>query len=294
MKETVVHFTGGQNYAIRKGINCFVFILTAVSTLLTIGLLSFLLGTIFYQGFPSLNWDFFTKLPKPVGESGGGMANAIVGTGVLLFIAALIAFPTGFFGGIYLSEFESRGKLPGRVAYCVRYAADLLNGIPSIVVGIFAYVILVRPMQHFSTLAGGVALSIILLPIVLRGTEEFLKLVPASLREAGLALGMAEWKVILKIVVPTAFRGILTCMMLGIARVAGETAPLLFTAFGNRYWSSGALEPTASLPVMIYSYSTSPYPDWQQQAWAAGTILLILVLVINLFSRLILHRGRAQ
>ncbi len=290
-KTTGQHLTGGQNYGIRKGINLLVFFLTVVCTVFTIGLLFYLLGAILARGLPSLNRDFFTKLPGPAGE-GGGMANAIVGTVKLLAIAALIAFPTGLFGGIYLSEFGSRNRRAGHMAYCARYAADLINGIPSIVVGIFAYATIVLPMKHFSTLAGGIALSIILMPIVLKGVEEFLRLVPASLREAGLALGMAEWKVIVNIVVPTALRGILTVMMLGIARVAGETAPLLFTAFGNRYWSSGVSEPTASLPVMIYTYSTSPYPDWQQQAWAAGVVLLLLVLLTNMVSRMILHRGR--
>jgi phosphate transport system permease protein len=282
------------NDRIRKGINGFVFFLTIACTVLTLVLLSTLLGTILYWGLPSLRWDFFTNLPTPAGEGGGGMANACMGTVMLIAIAAAIAFPTGFFGGIYLSEFGSRTRQAERIAYCVRYAADLLNGIPSIVIGIFSYVMIVVPMKQFSTLAGGVALSIILIPLVLKNTEEFLRLVPATLREAGLALGMAEWRMILTVVVPTAFRGILTGMMLGVARVSGETAPLLFTAFGNHYWSEGILEPTASLPVMIYTYSTSPYSDWQQQAWTAGVVLLLMVLLTNIISRWILQRGAAR
>ncbi len=286
-------FTPRQQYGIRKGINFSFYLLTTICTVFTVGLLSFLLGVILYHGLPHLDLHFFTQLPKPVGETGGGMANAIVGTVKVLSLAAIIAFPTGLFAGIYLSEFGSRTVAAKRIAYAVRYAADLLNGIPSIVIGLFAYVMIVLPMKQFSALAGGVALSLILMPIVLKGTEEFLKLVPTALREAGLALGMAEWRVIVTIVVPTAFRGILTGMMLGIARVAGETAPLLFTALGNRYWSAGLLEPTATLPVMIYTYATSPYEDWQQQAWAAGTVLLLLVFLTNLISRAILTRGKA-
>jgi len=275
---------GNYNALLRKAMNYFIFTLSGICIVITIGLLFFLLGYILYMGLPALTFEFFTELPKSEGE--GGIAHAILGTLKLLSIAIVIAFPIGFFGGIYLSEFGSRSWM----AYSVRYAADILTGIPSIVIGIFAYTIIVLPLKHFSTLAGGIALSIILLPIVLKGTETFLKLVPESLREAALALGMAQWRMILTVVVPYSLSGILTCMMLGIARVAGETAPLLFTAFGNQYWSSGWLEPTASIPVMIYTYSISPYEEWQQQAWAAGTVLLILVFFANLFSRIVLKR----
>jgi len=277
---------GNQNASLRKGVNLFVFTLTGISITLTIGILCFLLLYILYMGLPALTFSFFTESPRSVGEGGGGIAHAIVGTLKLLGIAILIACPVGFLGGIYLSEFGHRS----RIAYSVRYAADVLTGIPSIVIGIFAYTVFVLPLKHFSTLAGGISLSIILLPIVLKGTEEFLRLVPSSLREAGLALGMAQWRMILTIIVPSAFSGILTCMMLGVARVAGETAPLLFTAFGNQYWSSGWLEPTASIPVIIYTYSISPYQEWQQQAWAAGTVLLLLVFFANIFSRIVLRR----
>ncbi|MBI3802689.1 MAG: phosphate ABC transporter permease PstA [Nitrospirae bacterium] len=260
--------------------------LTGLFTLLTLGVLFFILGYITYHGITALDWDFFTKLPKPVGETGGGMANAIVGTIKLLGLASLIGVPIGFFGGVYLSEYGKETTL----GFLVRFSTDLLNGFPSIVMGIFAYILIVLPMKHFSALAGGFALGIMMIPIALRSTEEFLTLVPASIREAALALGLPEWKVITFVVIPTAFRGILTGVMLDIARVAGETAPLLFTAFSNRFWAKGLMEPTASLPVMIYTYAIAPYEDWHRQAWAAGMVLLMLVLVANLVARLVLHR----
>lgn len=270
----------------RKWANAAMLSLTGVCTALVLGVLFFILGYITYHGISALDWDFFTKLPKPVGETGGGMANAIVGTVKLLALASLIGVPIGFFGGVYLSEYGRKNTL----GFSVRYAADLLNGIPSIVMGIFAYTLVVLPMGGFSTAAGGAALGIMMIPITVRSTEEFLKLVPASIREAALALGLPAWKVVGFVVIPTALRGIVTGVMLGLARVAGETAPLLFTAFSNRYWSRGWLEPTASLPVMIYTYAISPYEDWHRQAWAAGMVLLMLVLGANLLSRLILHR----
>lgn len=270
----------------RRLTNIVMLTLTAVCTALVLGILFFILGYITYNGFAALDWDFFTKLPKPVGETGGGMANAIVGTVKLLFLASLIGVPIGFLGGVYLSEYGRKNT----AGFLIRYAADILNGIPSIVMGIFAYTVVVLPMGHFSTLAGGVALGIMMIPIAVRTSEEFLKLVPASIREAGLALGLTEWKVVSFIVIPTAFRGIVTGIMLDLARVAGETAPLLFTAFSNRFWSRGWLEPIASLPVMIYTYAIAPYDDWHRQAWAAGLVLLMGVLGANILSRLILHR----
>ena len=270
----------------RRIMNIFMLSMTGVCTALVLGVLFFILGYITYNGIAALDWDFFTKLPKPVGETGGGMANAIIGTLKLLILASLIGVPIGFIGGVYLSEYGRKNT----AGFLIRYAADLLNGIPSIVMGIFAYTIVVLPMGHFSTVAGGVALGIMMIPIAVRSSEEFLKLVPASIREAGLALGLAEWKVVSFIVIPTAFRGIVTGIMLDLARVAGETAPLMFTAFSNRFWSRGWLEPTASLPVMIYTYAITPYEDWHRQAWAAGMVLLMLVLGANLLSRLVLHR----
>ena len=270
----------------RRLTNIVMLSLTGVFTLLTLGILFFILGYITYHGITALNWNFFTKLPKPVGEAGGGMANAIVGTIKLLALASLIGVPIGFFGGVYLSEYGRETT----IGFVVRFATDLLNGFPSIVMGIFAYMLFVLPMKHFSALAGGFALGIMMIPIALRSTEEFLTLVPASIREGALALGLPEWKVVTFVVIPTAFRGIMTGVMLDVARVAGETAPLLFTAFSNRFWSNGWLEPTASLPVMIYTYAIAPYEDWHRQAWAAGMVLLMLVLVANLVARLVLHR----
>jgi len=250
--------------------------------------LFFILGYIIWNGIGALNWTFLTHVPTPVGEPGGGMANAIVGTAKLLVLASLIGVPIGFFGGVYLSEFGHN-----RLGYWIRYAADLLNGVPSIVIGIFTYSLIVLPTKQFSTFAGGCALGIMMIPIAVRSTEEFLKLVPSSVREAALALGIAEWKTILFIVIPAAFRGLLTGILLDLARVAGETAPLLFTAFNNRVWSHGWFEPTASLPVMIYTYAIAPYDDWHRQAWAGALVLMILIFVINGGTRILLPRRRS-
>jgi phosphate transport system permease protein len=235
-----------------------------------------------------LSWSFFTHLPAPVGEEGGGMANAIVGSLKLLLLAALFGVPVGLLGGVYLAEFGGR-----TVPFLVRYTADLMNGVPSIVMGIFAYALVVMPMHHFSTLAGGIALGIMVIPTVLRNTESFLRDVPSSLREGSFALGANKWKMVATVVLPAASRGILTGVLLALARVAGETAPLLFTAFGNRYWSPGWMQPTSSLPVVIYTYATGPYEDWHRQAWAAGLVLLGLVLVTNILVRAFLTRGTA-
>jgi phosphate transport system permease protein len=214
------------------------------------------------------------------------MANAILGSAKLLLLATLFGVPIGFFGAIYLAEFSG-----SKVAFVVRYAADLLNGVPSIVIGIFAYSVAVQPFKHFSTFAGGFALGVMMIPITLRSTEQFLLGVPRTLREGAMALGASKWKTISTVVVPAAYRGILTAVLLAFARVAGETAPLLFTALGNRFWSNGWNEPTASLPVMIYNYALSPFEDWHRQAWAAGLVLLGLILVINIVARAILARG---
>jgi phosphate transport system permease protein len=259
---------------------------TMMATALTLGILIFLLAFLAWQGASSLSLSFFTNLPTPVGEAGGGMANALVGSAKLLFVAALVGVPIGFIGGIYLAEF---GR--GRLAFFVRYAADVLNGVPSIVIGVTVYGLVVVPMGHFSTLAGGLALGIIMIPITLRTTEEFLRLVPMSLREASLALGAPQWVTIVRVVVPAGLRGVTAGILLSLARVAGETAPLLFTAFSNRFWSEGWLQPTASLPVMIFTYAVSPYEDWHRQAWAAGLVLLGLVLGSNVLARMVLQRG---
>jgi len=272
----------------RNAFNNVMLSLTAVCAVLTVSMLFVILAYLVYNGASSLNPDFFTQLPKPTGQVGGGMANAILGSAQVVVIAAIIGLPIGFFAGIYLAEFG--GKM---FAMLVRYTADLLNGVPSIVMGIFAYTVVVLPMHHFSALAGGLALSVMLVPIVLRSTEEFLRSVPQSLREGALALGAKKWRAIATVVVPAAARGIATGMLLSLARVAGETAPLLFTSFNNRFWSSGFNEPTASLPVMIYTYALSAYDDWHRQAWAAGFVLLSLVLVANIGARLILARKRS-
>jgi phosphate transport system permease protein len=265
----------------RKGVNYFMFGLTGLCALVAVGVLFFILGYLLWNGGSALSWTFLTHLPTPVGESGGGMANAIVGSGKLLLLASAFGIPIGFLGGVYLAEFGGR-TLP----FVIRYTADLLNGVPSIVMGIFAYTIVVLPMKHFSTFAGSMALGVMMIPIAVRSTEEALRTVPLMLREGALALGTSKWKTIATVVVPAARKGIITGIVLDVARVAGETAPLLFTAFSNRFWSPGWLQPTASLPVMVYTYAISPYDDWHRQAWAAGLVLLSLVLVANLVARL--------
>ncbi|MGC1794911.1 MAG: phosphate ABC transporter permease PstA [Candidatus Acidiferrales bacterium] len=272
----------------RKSVNFVMLTLTGVAALGVVSVLFLILGYLVWNGGSSLNLNFFTQLPKPVGETGGGMANAIVGSLKLLFLAAIMGLPFGLLAGVYLAEFGGK-----TFSFIVRYTTDLLNGVPSIVIGIFAYSLVVLPVKHFSTLAGGVALAIMVIPITVRSTEEFLRAVPGSMREAAMALGASQWKTIVTVVLPAASGGILTGMLLALARVAGETVPLLFTAFSNRYWSQGWGQPVASLPVMIYTYAIAPYDDWHRQAWAAGLVLLGLVLVSNLGARFILARTKA-
>jgi phosphate transport system permease protein len=272
----------------RKAVNAVMLTLTGVAAFGVVCVLFLILGYLIFNGGHSLNLNFFTRLPKPVGETGGGMANAIVGSLKLLLLAALMGLPVGLLAGIYLAEFGGK-----TFSFIVRYTTDLLNGVPSIVIGIFAYALVVLPVKHFSALAGGVALGIMVIPITVRSTEEFLRGVPNSMREAAMALGASKWKTIVTVVLPAASGGILTGMLLALARVAGETAPLLFTAFGNRYWGQGWGQPIASLPVMIYTYAISPYDDWHRQAWAAGLVLLMLVLLSNLGARFILARSKA-
>jgi phosphate transport system permease protein len=272
----------------RRALNYVMLTLTGIAALAVVSVLFFILGYLLWNGGKSLNWNFFTQLPKPVGETGGGMANAILGSLKLLMLAALMGLPVGLLTGVYLAEFGGK-----TFSFVVRYTTDLLNGVPSIVIGIFAYSLVVLPVKHFSAVAGGVALGMMVIPITVRSTEEFLKAVPGSLREGAMALGASKWKTIVTVVLPAAKAGILTGMLLALARVAGETAPLLFTAFGNRFWSPGFGQPTASLPVMIYTYAIAPYDDWHRQAWAAGLVLLGLVLVANLGARLLLNRGGA-
>jgi phosphate transport system permease protein len=270
----------------RKIVSGFMLTMTGVCAVVAVSVLFLILGYLVYHGGASVNWNFFTKLPTPVGEPGGGMANAIVGSAKLLLLAVLLGVPIGFFGAVYLAEFSG-----STTAFVVRYAADLLNGVPSIVIGIFAYSIVVLPVKHFSAYAGGFALGVMMIPITLLSTEEFLRAVPNTLREAAMALGASKWKMIATVIVPAAYRGILTAILLAFARVAGETAPLLFTAFGNRFWSPGFNQPIESLPHMIFTYAVAPYEDWHRQAWAAGLVLLGLILVTNIVARAILARG---
>ena len=270
----------------RKALSYMMLSLTGVCAVLAVAVLFLILGYLFYNGWRSVDWDFLTKLPKPPGETGGGMANAIVGSLQIIFLATLIGLPVGFMAGVYLSEFGGK-----TFAFLIRYMADLLNGVPSIVIGIFAWTVVVVPLHHFSALAGGLALSVILIPITARSTEQFLTSVPQTLREGALALGASKWRTIATVVVPAAYRGIATGMILGVARIAGETAPLLFTSLNNQFWSTGLDQPTASLPVMVFTHAIAAYDDWHRQAWAAGLVLLLGVLVANIAARLILSRG---
>jgi phosphate transport system permease protein len=248
--------------------------------------LALIFGYLLVRGVSALNLDFFTQLPKPVGELGGGMANAIVGSATLVALACVLGLPIGVLTGVYLAE---HGRTP--LGATVRFCADVLNGVPSIVIGIYAYTLVVLPMKGFSAYAGGIALGVIMLPIVARTTEEMIRLVPTSLREASLALGVPTWRTTISVVLRTARGGILTGIMLAIARVAGETAPLIFTAFGNQFWQSGLRGPISSLPVQIYTYAISPFDDWHRQAWAGALVLMTLIAATSLSVRL-LTRGR--
>ena len=269
----------------RKAVNAVMLFSTGVCTVVAVGLLFFVLGYLFVQGGFSLSWDFFTKLPVPVGEMGGGMANALIGSFKVLLLASCIGVPIGFFAGVYLAEYAG-----GQYAAVIRFVTDLLNGVPSIVIGIFVYTMIVA-RAGFSTYSGGIALGIMMIPIALRSTEEFLRAIPGSLREGSMALGATKSRTIVSVVIPAASRGLISGMMLNLARVSGETAPLLFTAFGNQFWSPGWKQPTSTLPVMIFNYAVAPYPDWHRQAWAAGFVLLTMVLLINITARTIVASG---
>jgi phosphate transport system permease protein len=238
------------------------------------------------KGLPALSLGFFVHLPKPVGEPGGGMANAIVGTLILVGIATLIAVPVGVGAGVWLAEF---GR--GRLAAAVRYTADVMSGVPSIVVGVAVYGLVVVPMGRFSALAGGVALALLMLPTIIRSTEEVVRLVPRSYREAALALGAPHWRTTQDVVIPAASAGIVTSCLLALARASGETAPLLFTALGNRFWSLRVDQPMASLPVFIYDYARAPYDDWNRQAWTGALVLLMLVTLLSALVRITTRRG---
>jgi phosphate transport system permease protein len=237
------------------------------------------------QGFASLNWAFFTRMPKPVGEAGGGMANAILGTFFLIVIASSLAIPVGLIAGVYLSEY---GK--ARFASLVRFTADVLNGVPSIVIGIFAYGLAVLPVHRFSALAGGLALSFMMIPIITRTTEELLNLVPSTLREGALALGATRARAAFGVMVPAALPGIMTGILVALARIAGETAPLLFTSFNNRFFSTRLDQPIASLTVQVFTYAISPYDDWHRQAWAGALVLVSFVFVFSVLARIVTRR----
>lgn len=250
-----------------------------------LALLGAILVYVAVQGSSSLSWTFLTSTPRPAGEAGGGMGNAIAGSLLLIGLASVIGLPLGIGAGIYLAEY-GRGAL----ATAIRFWADVLTGIPSITIGLFVYALLVVPLRTFSALAGGVALGVIMLPIVTRTTEEMIRLVPGTLREGALALGIPRWKVIVRVVLPTALGGIVTGALLGVARIAGETAPLLFTAFGNQFWSWSLMQPIAALPLQIFTYAISPYDDWRRQAWAGALVLVGIVLLLSLGARTLARR----
>jgi phosphate transport system permease protein len=261
--------------------------LAVVSTILVVAPLVAIFAYLIYKGASSLNLNFFTKTPAPVGEAGGGMANAIVGSGILLALSSLLGVPVGIGAGIYLSEFGRGGKL----ANFVRFTADVLNGVPSIVMGIAVYSLIVLPQKHFSALSGGVALGIMMIPTITRTTEEMLLMVPNAIREAALGLGVPNWRSVLAITLKTASPGIITGCMLAFARVAGETAPLLFTAFGNQFWSASINQPIAALPLQIYVYALSPYDEWHRLAWAGALVLIVLIVVSVSLVRYVTTRG---
>ncbi len=263
--------------------------MTGVATLTVILVLVPLIaifGYLVYRGIGSINWAFLTQTPKPVGEPGGGMANAIVGSAFILMIASVVGVPVGIGAGIYLAEFGRN-----RFGDSIRFTADVLNGVPSIVIGIVAYSIVVLQQRHFSALAGGVALAIMMIPTITRTTEEMLLLVPQALREAAYGLGIPRWRTALSITLRTATSGVLTGVMLAFARVAGETAPLLFTAFGNQFWNLRTDQPTAALPLQIFSYAISPYDEWHRQAWAGALVLIVLIVSAVAAVRFALRRG---
>jgi phosphate transport system permease protein len=261
--------------------------LAVLATILVIAPLVAIFVYLIYKGASSLNLAFFTQIPKPVGEPGGGMANAIVGSAVLLAIASLIGVPIGIGGGIYLAEFGRGTKL----ANAVRFTADVLNGVPSIVMGIAVYSLIVVPQGHFSAFSGGVGLGIMMIPTVTRTTEEMLLMVPNAVREAALGLGVPNWRSVLSITLKTASPGVITGCMLAFARVAGETAPLIFTAFGNQFWSVSLNQPIAALPLQIYVYAISPYDEWHRLAWAGALVLIILIVLAVSLVRYVASRG---
>jgi phosphate transport system permease protein len=269
----------------RKAVSALVVFLCGAAVVVALVPLFFVFAYVLQKGFSSLNWDFFTKMPKPVGEKGGGMANAMLGTLYLIGIAAAIAVPVGVIAGVYLSEYGKRS-----FASLVRFTADVLNGVPSIVIGIFAYGLAVLPVKHFSALAGGLALGFMMIPIITRTTEELLNLVPGTLREGALALGATRARAAFSVMVPAALPGIMTGILVALARIAGETAPLLFTSFNNRFFSARLDQPISSLTVQVYTYAISPYDDWHRQAWAGALVLVAFVFVFSVLARVVTRR----
>jgi phosphate transport system permease protein len=271
----------------RSGTDHLVTVVAIISTIVVLTPLIAILGYLIYKGASSLNLAFFTHVPMPVGEPGGGMANAIAGSAVILGLASLLGIPVGIGAGVYLAEY-SRGTWLGTA---VRFTADVLNGVPSIVMGIAAYALIVAPQKHFSGLAGGVALAIMMVPTVARTTEEMLATVPKSVREAALGLGIPKWRTVLSVSLRTASPGIITGCMLAFARVAGETAPLLFTAFGNQFWSFDLNQPIAALPLQIFVYAVSPYDEWHRLAWAGALVLIVMIMASVTLVRIFANRG---
>ncbi len=277
----------GSGYLRRKLLNRLMIAISSIAAGLAILILALILGYTLAQGISALNLSFLTEAAKPVGVAGGGMRNEIIGTLILVVLGSVLAIPIGLMAGVFMSEFASP-----RAASAVRFVADILAGVPSIVVGVFAYAIIVRPMHSYSALSAGVGLAIIMIPVVARTAEEALHLVPNSMREAALALGITRWRSVVGVVIPGALTGIVTGVMLGIARIAGETAPLIFTALGSQFGFHGFLSPIGALPLQIYYYALSPYPDWQRQAWAGAFLLIVLVLGISILVRYVSNRKR--
>ncbi len=277
-----------RRFAFRRFMNVAMTVLCGVALVAAFIPLTSVLYLVISKGAAGLSWDFFTALPKPVGEPGGGIGNALVGTLYMVGLACVFGLPVGVGAGVFLAE---RGD--GTVGRTVRFIAEVLSGVPSIVIGIVAYAMVVVPMHHFSALAGSVALAIMMVPYLAISTEELIRVVPDSLREASLALGVTNWRTSLLVILRTAMAGVVTACLLAVARVAGETAPLLFTALNNQYWNVSPSQPTASLTVAIYNYAISPYEDWHAKAWTAALVLLMLVGVLNLASR-VLTRNRLK
>lgn len=281
VKDKSIQFRKGKDIAF-KGLIIF---LTSVTTLPLLLVLYY----IFKKGISAINWDFLVNLPKPVGEVGGGIYNAIIGSGLIILVACIIAVPFGVAIGVYLSEFKS-----SKLSYYAVLAVDVLQGVPSIVIGIVIYIWVVKPMGGFSALSGSIALSLIMLPTIVKSVEETLKLIPDSLKEASLALGVPYYKTVMKVIVPAGISGIMSGTILSIARIAGETAPLLFTALGNQFTNTNMLKPMSSLPLVIFNYAISAYPDWQKLAWGASFMLIVFIFILNILTKIAEKRWKVQ